>query len=50
MLQSACERAVLAGKPIHMMVSSEGYPVEAFLTPGSASDTAEMQNFNFDLA
>ena len=31
------------------MVNQAGRPVEVFFTPGSASDTAELKNFNFNL-
>lgn len=45
----ASKRRYFYGLKIHMLVTKEGVPVEAFLTPGSYSDTAELKNFAFDL-
>ena len=46
---TASKRRFFYGLKIHVLVTKEGLPVEAFLTPGSYSDTAEMKNFAFDL-
>ena len=43
------KRRYFYGLKGHLMVNSDGYPVECFFTPGSASDTAELKNFAFDL-
>lgn len=45
----ASKRRFFYGLKVHMLVTPEGLPVEVFLTPGSASDTAELKNFAFDL-
>ena len=45
----ASKRRFFYGLKIHLLVTKEGLPVEAFLTPGSHSDTAELKRFAFDL-
>lgn len=37
------------GLTIHLMVTRDGHPVEFFLTPGGSSDTAGLEDVNFDL-
>ena len=45
----ASKRRYFYGLRIHMLVTQDGLPVEAFLRPGSYSDTAELKNFALDL-
>ena len=45
----ASKRRFFYGLKLHVLVTGEGLPVEAFLTPGSYSDTAELKHFAFDL-
>jgi hypothetical protein len=37
------------GLKIHLMVTSQGQPVECFLTPGSSSDVHALRSFQFDV-
>lgn len=37
------------GLKVHLIVTAEGYPVEASLTPGSANDTKHLRSFEIDL-
>ena len=46
---TASKRRFFYGLKLHVLVTGEGLPVEAFLTPGSYSDTAELKHFAFDL-
>ena len=46
---SSSKKRYFYGLKVHMMVNQSGRPVEVFLTPGSASDTAELKNFHFNL-
>ena len=46
---SASKKRYFYGLKVHMMVNQTGRPVEVFFTPGSASDTAELKNFHFNL-
>ena len=46
---TASKRRFFYGLKVHLLVTQDGLPVEAFLTPGSYSDTAEMKRFAFDL-
>jgi len=45
----ASKKRYFYGLKLHLMVTSEGQPVEFFLTPGSFSDVGEMPWFDFDL-
>ena len=45
----ASKRRFFYGLKLHLLVTQEGRPVEAFLTPGSHSDTAELKRFAFDV-
>jgi hypothetical protein len=45
----ASKRRFFYGVRVHALVNEHGLPVEAHLTPGSASDTAELKNFALDL-
>ncbi|WP_259253866.1 transposase [Salinibacter ruber] len=38
------------GLKVHLIVTAEGYPVEASLTPGSAGDTKHLRSFEIDLS
>jgi hypothetical protein len=37
------------GLKVHLIVTAEGYPVEASLTPGSVNDTKHLRSFEIDL-
>lgn len=37
------------GVKVHLLVTAEGHPVEAFLTPGGRNDTRAMKQFQFNL-
>lgn len=37
------------GVKVHLLVTAEGHPVEAFLTPGARNDTRAMKQFQFNL-
>ena len=37
------------GLKVHLIVTAEGYPVEASLTPGSTNDTKHLRSFEIDL-
>lgn len=37
------------GTDVHLLVTAEGHPVEAFLTPGARNDTRAMKQFQFNL-
>ena len=45
----ASKRRFFFGLKIHLLVSSEGRPVEVSLAPGSASDVRVMKRFDFEL-
>ena len=45
----ASKRRYFYGLKVHLMVTQQGQPVEFFFTPGSASDVAHLQDFDFDL-
>jgi hypothetical protein len=45
----ASKRQYFYGLKIHLMVTATGEPVEFFLTPGSCSDVAYLDQFDFDL-
>lgn len=45
----ASKRRYFYGLKIHLLVTQDGLPVEAHLTPGSYSDTAELKHFALDL-
>lgn len=45
----ASKRRYFYGLKIHLMVTQDGHPVEFFLTPGSYSDTAGLEDFGFAL-
>lgn len=47
---TASKRRYFYGLKIFLMCTHEGHPVEVFLTPGSYSDTAQLKQFDFDLA
>jgi hypothetical protein len=46
----ASKRRYFYGLKVFLMTTSDGHPVEVFFTPGSASDTAQLKHFAFDLA
>ena len=46
---TASKRRYFYGLKIHMMVTQTGQPVEFFITPGSFSDVAYLDQFDFDL-
>lgn len=46
---NASKRRYFYGLKVHVMTDAQGRPVEAFLTPGSRSDTGQLRNFEFDL-
>jgi hypothetical protein len=46
---TASKRRFFYGLKIHVLTNAEGQPVEAFLKPGSRSDTGQVRNFEFDL-
>ena len=46
----ASKKQYFYGLKIHLMVTATGEPVEFFLTPGSYSDVAYLDQFEFDLA
>ena len=43
------KRRYFYGVKLHLMVTKAGQPVECFLTPGSCSDVAYLDAFDFDL-
>lgn len=45
----ASKRRYFYGLKVHVLSNEEGRPVEAFLTPGSANDTGQLRNFEFDV-
>ena len=45
----ASKKRYFYGVKLHLLVTRDGQPVEFFLTPGSYSDTAGLQWFDFDL-
>lgn len=45
----ASKRRFFYGVKTHLMVTSTGHPVECFLTPGHASDTAQLKQYRFGL-
>ena len=45
----ASKRRYFYGLKLHLMVTSQGQPVEFFLTPGSESDVTHLHSFQFDL-
>ena len=45
----ASKRRYFYGLKLHLMVTSQGQPVEFFLTPGSESDVTHLRSFQFDL-
>ena len=46
---TASKRRYFYGLKVHMMVTQQGQPVEFFITPGSCSDVAYLDQFDFDL-
>jgi len=46
---TSSKRQYFYGVKGHIMVNSEGLPLECFLTPGSASDTGQLKNFRFEV-
>lgn len=46
---AASKKRYFYGVKVHMLTNEAGRPVEAFLTPGSASDAGQLRNFEFDL-
>ena len=46
----ASKRRYFYGLKIHLMVTSEGRPVDCVLTPGSVSDVQVLKNYAYDLA
>lgn len=44
----ASKRRYFYGLKLHLMVTSQGQPVEFFLTPGSESDVTHLRSFQFD--
>lgn len=46
----ASKRCYFYGLKIFLMTTHKGHPVEVFFTPGSSSDTAQLKQFDFDLA
>jgi len=46
---TASKRRFFYGLKMHVLTNAEGQPVEAFLTPGSRSDTGQLRHFEFDL-
>ena len=45
----ASKRRYFYGLKVHLLVTQQGEPVEFFFTPGSASDVAHLDDFDFDL-
>ena len=45
----ASKKRYFYGLKVHLMVTQRGEPVEFFFTPGSASDVAHLDDFDFDL-
>lgn len=45
----ASKKRYFFGVKIHLMVTAEGNPVEAFLTPGGRHDARALKQFEFDL-
>jgi len=45
----ASKKRYFYGLKLHLMVTSNGQPVEFFLTPGSCSDTRALKMYQFDL-
>lgn len=45
----ASKKRYFYGLKVHLLVTEHGEPVEFFFTPGSASDVAHLQDFDFDL-
>jgi hypothetical protein len=37
------------GRKVHLMVTTDGQPVECFLTPGAYSDVRALKTFAFDV-
>ena len=46
---TASKKRYFYGLKVHMMVTQQGEPVEFFLSPGSFSDVAYLDQFDFDL-
>jgi hypothetical protein len=46
---TASKRRYFYGLKVHLMVTQQGEPVEFFLSPGSFSDVACLEDFDFDL-
>ena len=44
---TASKRRFFYGLKMHVLTNAEGQPVEAFLTPGSRSDTGQLRHFEF---
>ena len=45
----ASKKRYFYGLKVHLLVTQQGQPVEFFFTPGSASDVAHLDDFDFDL-
>lgn len=45
----ASKRRFFYGLKIHLIVTAEGHPVEAFLAPGAEHDAKALKRFDFDL-
>lgn len=45
----ASKKRYFSGLKVHILVTEQGQPVEFFFTPGSASDVAHLDDFDFDL-
>lgn len=45
----ASKKRYFYGLKVHLLVTQQGEPVEFFFTPGSASDVAHLDDFDFDL-
>lgn len=46
---TASKRRYFYGLKIHLLATTQGEPVEVFLTPGAVADVNALQVFNFDL-
>lgn len=46
---TASKRRYFYGLKVHLMVTQQGEPVEFFISPGSFSDVACLEDFDFDL-
>jgi hypothetical protein len=45
----ASKQRYFYGLKIHLMITTDGQPVECFRTPGSYRDVHALQSFHFDL-